>query len=60
MWQIFFKLPSNSGHLSITDKFLRHVDVRYSEVSLYKVMKKPYLRKIISSSGRDCVLIVLF
>ena len=32
---IFFKLPPNSGHLSITDKFLRPVDVRYSEVSPY-------------------------
>ena len=34
-WTIFFKLPPNSGHLSITDIFLRLVSVRYSEVSLY-------------------------
>ena len=32
---IFFKLPPNSGHLSITDKFFRPAGVRYAEVSLY-------------------------
>ena len=31
---IFVKLASNSGHLLITDKFLRPAGVRYSEVSL--------------------------
>ena len=32
---IFFKLPPISRHLLITDKFLRSVYVRFSEVSLY-------------------------
>ena len=32
---IFVKLPLNSGHLLITDNFLRLIGVRYSEVSLY-------------------------
>ena len=35
-------LPPNSRHLLITDKFLRLVDVRYSEVSLYFLRKYLY------------------
>ena len=36
---IFFKLPPISRHLLITDKFLRSVYVRYSDVSLYFLKK---------------------
>ena len=39
---MFLKLPPNSRHLLITDKFLRLADVRYPEISMYFLKKYLY------------------
>ena len=50
--KIFVELPPNTGHLLITDKFLRPVDVRSSEVSLYFDKKPVKVWKSISLFNR--------